>query len=366
MGVQQADFVVVGAGVAGLSVAAALAPHGRVLVLEQEAHPGVHATGRSAAIFSRPYGVPAVQALSAVARRHFERAGETGEPLLASRGILHLVTSVELGEAHTRASDLAHCEPVTAAQALELAPHLAPAVVEGGYYEADAADIDVHGLTSGYLRQLKAHGGELRLATPAVAISREGGTWRVETAAGAISTPVLVNAAGAWAGEIGRRAGTGDLGLTPLRRSAAIVDAPGGVDPSHWPMVVDADERVYFKPEAGKLMLSPCDEAPSEPCDVYADDYEVAVAVHAFEQLTGSSVRRVHHTWAGLRTFVPDRVPAVGFDRNGLFWMAGQGGSGVQIAPGAAALAADLILGRAVDPLVAPHLGALSPNRFAG
>lgn len=363
MSAETADFVVIGAGVGGLSIAAALAPHGRVLVLEQEAHPGIHATGRSAAIFSRPYGVPAVQALSAVSRRHFDQPGE-GEPLLTPRGILHLVTSVALGEAHTRASDLAHCEPVTAAQALVLAPHLAPAAVEGGYYEADSADIDVHGLTSGYQRLIRAHGGELRLGAPVQAVGREGVGWRVETAAGAISTPVLVNAAGAWAGEIGRKAGVGDLGLMPLRRSAAIVDAPGDADPSAWPMVVEAEERVYFKPEAGKLMLSPCDEAPSEPCDAYADDFEIAVAVDAFEQLTGSSVRRVHHTWAGLRTFAPDRVPVVGFDAAGLFWMAGQGGSGVQIAPGAAALAADLILGRAADPLLAPYTSALSPKRF--
>jgi len=369
MTVSQTDFVVVGAGVAGLSVAAALAPHGRVTVLEQEAHPGVHATGRSAAIFSRPYGDAAVQALSAAGRGYFERPGEGEESLLSPRGVLHLVPSISLGEAKTRTTALGHCDPLTADEVLALVPVLSPEVVARGFYEPDAADIDVHALTSGYQRRLKALGGELRLSSPVLGLSRQDGVWRVETGAGALLAPVLVNAAGAWAGEIGRRAGAGDHGLQPLRRSAAIIDAPGGADPAPWPMVVEIDERIYFKPEAGKLMLSPCDETPFDPCDAYADDFEVAVAADVFEQLTGAPVRRVHHTWAGLRTFAPDRVPVIGFDPQveGLFWMAGQGGSGVQIAPGAAALAAALIVGPGdieVDPGVAPHLAALSPKRF--
>jgi D-arginine dehydrogenase len=198
---------------------------------------------------------------------------------------------------------------------------------------------------------------------------RAGGGWRVATAAGDFEGEVLVNAAGAWAGEIGRLAGLGDLGLQPLRRTAVRVEPRMRDGLAGWPFVVDVDERFYFKPDAGALLISPGDETPSAPCDAQADELDVAYAVQAFEDVTTEQVRRVAHRWAGLRTFAPDRVPVVGLDprAEGFFWLAGQGGYGIQTSPAMGQAAAGLLTeGRLANCLREEGVteAALSPARL--
>lgn len=361
------DFLVIGAGMAGVSAAAALAPRGRVVVAEQEEHPGYHATGRSAAIFADSYGNDLVRRLSAESRRLMEGwrdAGGEGD-ILRRRGLLYVTLEAS---SHQAFDDLDDLPRLSAAEACALVPILKEEAIAHARWESGAADIDVHALLDGYLRTLRAKGGALLRQAPVRSARRLDGRWRIAAGDQVICADVVVNAAGAWAGEVGALFGASPPGLVPMRRSAAIIDGPAGQSVDHWPMVVDMAESLYFKPEAGKLMISPADAEPSPPCDAFADDLAIAIAVDRFETITTLQVRHVRTPWAGLRTFTPDQAPLIGFDPHveGLFWLAGQGGFGIQTAPAAARLAAALIAGgdtgfsTDMDTLVT----GVSPARF--
>ncbi len=227
----------------------------------------------------------------------------------------------------------------------------------------------MHGLHQGYLRLLKARGGQVATNAEVIGLERNGGTWSVSTRTGQLRAAIVVNAAGAWAGELGRLAGAHEIHLQPRRRTAVLIDLPAAKASETWPLVMDAEEQFYFKPEAGLLLLSPCDETPAPPCDVQPDDTDVAIAVDRFERATTFEVRQVRRQWAGLRSFVQDRSPVVGYDplARGFFWVAALGGYGIQTAPALSALAASLVLGRkireeshsaGVDP------ATLAPARF--
>jgi D-arginine dehydrogenase len=256
---------------------------------------------------------------------------------------------------------------ITPEEAVKLVPLLRRERIVRACYEAGASDIDVDRLLQGYVRLLRRHGGRLATGTRAEEISRRDGVWRLRTAAGEFEAPIVVNAAGAWADRVAVLAGIAPLGLTPLRRSAAILPAPEGHDVTRWPAVCSMSETWYAKPEAGKLMVSPADEDPVEPHDAWPDDMVLAEGLDRYEQAVTLPVTRVERTWAGLRTFAPDRTPVVGFDpaSEGFFWLAGQGGYGIQTAPALSRLAAALIAGEtgeAVLPLAA--VTALAPARL--
>jgi len=231
-------------------------------------------------------------------------------------------------------------------------------------------DIDVHALHQGYLRGLRERGGALTCNAEVQALSRHGGRWRVQMRAGEMAAPLIVNAAGAWADEIARLAGARPIGLLPKRRTAITFDLPQGAAVAGWPAVIDVDEQWYFKPDAGRLLASPADETPSAPCDAQPDEYDVALLVDRLTRVTTLQVPRIRARWAGLRSFVADRTIVAGFDAQieGFFWLAGQGGYGIQTAPAVARLAAALVAGRAMPPDIA-ELGvdaaALSPERLA-
>ena len=240
----------------------------------------------------------------------------------------------------------------------------------GAALEEGSADIDVHALHQGFLRLARAHGASLHCSTPVEALERARGRWRLETRAGAIEAPVIVDAAGAWGDELARRAGVAPLGLQPLRRTALTIAPPAGMDAAAWPAAIDIDEQFYFKPDAGALLLSPADETPSAPCDAQPEELDVALAVDRFEQATGQPVRRVTHRWAGLRTFAPDRTPVVGFDPKveGFFWLVGQGGFGIQTAAALGRVAAALAAGEAMPADVAAQgvaAAMLAPARLS-
>jgi D-arginine dehydrogenase len=368
------DVLVIGAGMAGASVAAHLAESRRVLVIEREPQPGYHSTGRSAALFSAIYGSEPVRALSRASRDFFYAPPEgfAEAALVRTRGALHIANAEqrERLDAFAVLPDVApDTRKLTAAEALALCPMLKPDHVDAAVFEPDAADVDVHGLHQGYLRLLRARGGELVTNADVESLRREGGRWRLRAGGQEFAAPVVINAAGAWADEIARLAGVSPIGLQPMRRTAILVEPPQGAHIDEWPMVIDADEEFYFKPDAGLLLLSPADETPMAPCDVQPDEWDVAMAVDRVETATTLKVTRVKHRWAGLRSFVADRTPVAGYDPDapGFFWLAGQGGYGIQTAPALSRTAAALVLDQPVPADLAAHgvnAQDLSPARL--
>jgi D-arginine dehydrogenase len=345
------DIAIVGAGMAGASLAAALpGGGGTVLILEAESQPGYHSTGRSAAFWSESYGGSLIQPLTS-ASAPFLAANDFLQP----RGAIHLADAC--GEAKLAALR-ASFPGVTLAPmerpALEAAiPGLKPGW-ERGLFEPSCADIDVAGLHALYLRQARANGARLVTDARLLRAERKGGRWRIETSAGSFEADIIVDAAGAWADDVATRCGERPLGIEPYRRTIVQlrIDPPA---PAELPLVIDAGERFYFKPEAGgRLWLSPHDETPCAPCDCAPEEIDVALAIDRLEQAVDWRILAVERKWAGLRSFAPDRLPIYGFSAggNGFFWFAGQGGFGIQTAPAAAYLGAALLLGGvpALDP----------------
>lgn len=362
-----ADVIVIGGGIAGISAAAELARGGAdVVVLEMERQIGYHATGRSAAIFIRNYGNATLRALNAVAEPIFEQPGEISDkPLLSPRGELMVASEEELPILDAYLDGSTGIDRLTGKEAAEIVPILRADRIAAAMIERNARGIDVDLLLQGYARLLRARGGRIVTGAAVSGLSQRVGLWHVDSAQGPHSAPIVVNAAGGWADEVATLAGLRHAGLQPYRRSAAIIPAPEGYETEHWPIFGSIAETWYAKPEAGKLMVSPADEDPVAPHDAWADDMVLAEGLHRFEQAVTVPVTRVEHSWAGLRTFAPDRTPVVGFDpqAEGFFWLAGQGGYGVQTAPALSRLTAALIAGRAPD--VPDHvLATMAPGRF--
>ena len=364
-----ADFLVIGAGMAGASAAYELAAHGAVVVLEQEERPGVHATGRSAALFSETYGNGVVRALSRASRPFLADppAGFCESPLLRPRGALFIATEADRPRLAAQAAEERATGAFTALSGEEvrdLVPILRPEASAAGLLETGAMDIDVDALHQAYLRGLRQRGGRLEVEAGVMALRRGQGAWIATTPAGDFTAPILVNAAGAWADRAAAMAGLEPVGLQPKRRTVALIEGPA-LDFAAWPLVIEVAERFYFKPDAGRLLISLADETDSEPCDAQPDEFDIAVVADRVQAATTLSIQRIAHRWAGLRTFAPDRTPVCGFDAkaDGFFWLAGQGGYGIQTAPALASLTARLITGAGDGPDV--DLAALAPGRFA-
>lgn len=343
------DIAIVGAGMAGASLASELAEHAEVVLIEAEDQPGYHSTGRSAAFWAESYGGPFVQPLTAASGPFLRE-----HRFLSPRGAVHIGRSAEAVEPLAEEfGGRVRFDTLGGAEMAAMIPGLRQGWTHG-LFEPTCADIDVAALHGHYLKQARRNGARLLTRARAQSLRRERGGWIVETAAGSVDAQTVVNAAGAWADEIARLAAVAPLGLQPYRRTLAQLR----VDPAprpELPLVIDALGRFYFKPEAGgRLWLSPHDETASDPCDCAAEELDVAVAVDRLETVVDWRVERVERRWAGLRTFAPDRRPVYGFaqDVPGFFWFAGQGGFGIQTAPAAARLAADLVRGRTpeLDP----------------
>src|SRR6056297_2697708 len=361
------DIIVIGGGIAGVSAAAECARAGaRVTVLESEPQIGYHATGRSAAIFIRNYGNATLRALNAVSEPIFENPGEISDkPLLSPRGELMVASEAELPVLDAYLDGAVGVERLTGREAAEIVPILRPEKIAGALIERDARGIDVERLLQGYARMLRARGGRIVTGAGVTAIRREAGHWQVETSQGSHAAPLLVNAAGAWADDVASLACLPRIGLQAYRRSAAIIPAPTGYAIDDWPIFGSIAETWYAKPEAGKLMVSPADEDPVDPHDAWPEDMVLAEGLHRFEQAVTHEVTRLEHSWAGLRTFAPDRTPVAGFDPRGtgFFWLAGQGGYGVQTAPALSQFSAALLTG-AAPMLDAVTCVALAPDRL--
>jgi D-arginine dehydrogenase len=351
---QEVDFLVVGAGIAGASVAAELARHHRTLLVERESRPGYHSTGRSAALHSEIYGNAPIRALTRASRGFFLQPQGDRAPFATPRGCLHIATAEQLDrlDQYGALPDVAAAVTRLDADAVrQLVPVLRPGVIVAGLSEHNAYDLDVDAIHHHYLRLLRSNGSELACTVEPIALSRNGHRWEAELSDGRrVAAAIVINAAGAWSDEVAALVDATPIGLQPMRRTAALIDAPTGLDPSRWPAVIDIGEQFYFKPDAGRLLLSPADEIPTAPCDAYPDELDVAIAVERIQQVADIEVTRAPQSWAGLRTFAPDRTPVVGFDPQleGFFWLAGQGGYGIQTAPALSRAAAALALGRAV------------------
>ena len=370
------DLAIIGAGIAGASLAWQLAAERSVLLLERETQPGYHATGRSAAMFMESYGPPAVRALTRASRAFYETPpdGFASAPLLAPRGVLYLATHGQqaLLDAmqRTLAASGSVLERIDAAAALARVGCLRPDVVHAALYEHGAQDIDVNALHQGFLRGMRARGGELRTGAHVIAAQRSNERWTLRLADGeAVQARAVVDAAGAWADDVAAVFGAAPVGLVPHRRSAFTFKAPEGSDVSGWPAVVGVDESYYFKPDAGRLLGSPANADPTVPHDVVPEELDIALGIHQIEAVTTLTIRRPASTWAGLRSFVRDGEPVIGWDEHcpGFFWLAGQGGYGIQSAAGAATLAASLLRGTALPPDLVQQgidVRALAPRRL--
>jgi len=365
--------VVIGGGIAGASVAYELSPHGRVVVLEMETSPGYHSTGRSAAIMSENYGPALWSRLVTASRAFLENPpdGFASVPLVTPRGALFLARDGEQDKLSKQADELkrrgAEIELTTARDALRFCPVIRSDAFVTALYEPDCHDIDTDALLSGYLRMLRGRGGRLVTGARAERLERSGGVWKISTPKGVFEAPVVVNAAGGWVQDVATLAGLSYRNVVPFRRTAVTFDPPAGASIGKWPMTFDVAETFYFKPEAGRIMVSPVDMAPSEPCDAQADELEVAIAIDRIHTFTTMEVRAVAHKWGGLRTFAPDHEPVIGADPEvpGFIWLAGQGGNGVMGGAAAARLAASLALGAGIPADIA-GLGITRENVSPG
>jgi D-arginine dehydrogenase len=353
--VATADFLVIGGGIAGLSAAAALAGHGRTMVLEAEEAVGYHSSGRSATFAHYGIGNATVRGLTSYSRRLFldppEGFAET--PLAREAGALFIAREEMLPTLAALHTDMARfTDTITSVgpeEMLGLCPILktGTGAVVAGVYDSSGLKLDTSALLQAYARRLRAQGGEVRTGQRVAAIRWAGADWEVETGSDRFTAPLLVNAAGAWSDRIAELAGVRPLGLAPKRRTIIVVDPPAGMDVRSWPFTKTAADEFYMLPEAGQILASPVDEVPDDPGDAQPEEYDLALAAWRLEEYTTLSVSRIAHRWAGLRTFTADRVPTAGFapDASGFFWLAGQGGYGLQTAPAMAAIAESLVTG---------------------
>ena len=366
--VQDFEIAVIGAGIAGATVAAALSADYKVALIEAEEQAGYHTTGRSAAIWVLNYGPPDVRVLTGLSREFFlaPPADISAVSLGVHRTNVYLAAPGETDALDQLIAQKLGIVDVDLAQVKAWVPALRDGYAVRAGLEDNAFDMDVGGLHQGFLRRTRQAGGILLLRNRAGKIERSNGLWQVETSGGVIVTaPTIVNAAGAWGDEVARLAGIAPLGLLPCRRTVAIID-PAPYQVANWPMVQSAAHNWYVRAEARtKLLVTPCDETPMHPHDVQPDELDVAIAIDRMQQALDIPVHRIEHSWAGLRTFSPDRSLAFGWERSvpGFFWCVGQGGYGIQTSPAAGQLVADMIAGR--DPGAAGSvIEAVNPMRF--
>ncbi|NVD42365.1 FAD-binding oxidoreductase [Ensifer sp. HO-A22] len=369
------DVAIIGGGIAGLSLAYFLAPHRTVAIIEREDGLGYHSTGRSAAEFVLRYNAPEVCKLAAISKAFFDQppAGFSDVPLLKQRGGVMIANAEKAARLETVFAEErvanADLKRLTVDEAVALVPILRREYVAGAFYDPNFWDIEVENLMQGYLRGARRHGAEVIERSDIIAPRRDADGWVLSTSAGEIRAQVIVNAAGGWADPVASLFGVDPVSIVPHRRTAITVDLPAEIDALTLPEINEIDEDFYMKPEGGRLLASPADATPCEPTDVQPEEIDVAWAAHYVEEATTVPVRRIFKSWAGLRSFSPDRLPVIGYakDRPDFFWLAGQGGYGILTSPALGALAANLLIGGpAPESFAANGLDAtiFGPERF--
>jgi D-arginine dehydrogenase len=365
------DIIVIGAGIAGASVAAHVSKSRKVAILEMEDRPGYHTTGRSAASYEPNYGPPPMLAFTRASDAFFRNPPEgfTDAPLLTHRDSLFFEAEGQEPQSAALLTLSAGLEEISMQNAAQRFPILRDGYAKRCFLDPQTGDIDVDLLHRGYLKLFKANGGTLAVNAKAESIERTAGTWIITTKSGIFKAPFLVNAAGAWGDVVAQMAGVSPVGLTPKRRSIGIIPIIGHTGFEAWPMVTDVGETWYAKPQSGKLIVSSADATPVEPHDAYADDMAIAEGVDRLMNATTLDVERLDHSWGGLRTFAPDGNPVIGYDRavEGFFWLVGQGGYGIQSCPSLSDAAAHMILGNKMSQELLDFgldMQHITPDRF--
>lgn len=355
------DFLIIGGGIAGISAAARLSHLGTVTLLEAEDQLAHHASGRSAALYEPFYGPPPIVEFSHASGPYLR---EANGGVLTPRGMM-VVAGADERAAFDRDRKVMDLAEISFEEARSHMPILNPETISFAAWADHAWDIDTDLMVQNFLREARANGTQVVTGARVASLSRSDAGWVAQTPKGAFEGRILINAAGAWVGGVARMAGVQDPGFTPMRRSMARIPAPGGHDVTHWPMVFGVGEQWYSKPDAGALIVSPAEEHPMEPHDAWADDMVLAEGLARYEARVTEPVTRLLASWAGLRTFSPDRAPVIGFapDKPDFFWLAGQGGYGFQSAPAISRFVADLIGGRPPEPGAAT-VQAVAPGRF--
>lgn len=354
------DFCIIGGGIAGLSLAAALSPHAKVVVLDAEDSFAYHASGRSAALFIREYGNPIVRQLNAFSEDVFMSL-DTG--ILTPRGMMMIARHGEEDAFAHEAADFG-LDDISIADACSMVPILDHTKLSRAAYTSGPKDIDTDRLIQCYLRIARNNAAQLVTKARVQQSQWDGARWQIATDLDTYNARTLINASGAWADDIARLCQITPIGLVPHRRSMARV--PIGYECSNWPVLDGVNETWYAKPDAGQLLISPADETPVLPHDAWADDLTIAQGIDQVQSVITTEITKLTATWAGLRTFAPDRSLVIGrtSDNPNFFWLAGQGGYGFQTAPAASQLAAELLLG--LKSSFGPDLiAALSPERFS-
>ena len=375
---QRFDVAVIGGGIAGTSVAAELSKDRRVLLLEMESQPGYHTTGRSAAVYAAVYGPSPIRALTRASRAFFTSpsASHFSTALFRPRPIMMIARQEQafaLDQTIAEVGVMTPVERINESAIRKLNPLVKTGYASAAMLDMSGEDIDVAALHQGYLRQFRDFGGDLRCNATVLGLTHTGRDWQINTGVGEFTVATIVNAAGAWAAHIGGLAQAASIGLIPKRRTAAIVAAPTALAPNtlaSLPITIDIEENFYLKPDAGRLLISPADETPSPACDAQPEDMDIALCVERIEQAFDLQVHRIESKWAGLRSFVVDKCPVVGYSTTApaFFWLAGQGGYGIQTAPALARLAASQVLQRPMPEDIAAEgvdLSEIDPSRLA-
>lgn len=374
-GAKAFDIAIIGGGIAGAGLAYMLGGQRRVVLLEQEAALGSHTTGRSAALYTQAYGNAAIRALTTASKPFYDAppTGFTDYPLLTKRGVLLIGREDQRALVEDEVIAAQKLAPrvrlVEREEAISLSPALKPDYVNAACFEPDAKDMDVDAIMQGFVNGARAAGTEIWLEARVLDMIQKNSGWRLETNRGDIDAGIVVNAAGAWATPLAVAAGATPHRVTPKRRTACLVDAPPIPAFAASAATIDVEEEFYFKPDAGLVLISPADETPVEAHDAYPKEIDIAIAADRVQRAANIPIRSIAHSRAGLRSFADDKTPIAGFDDKapGFFWLAGQGGYGIQTAPALSMLAAALILGQTLpEPLLECGVNAsdLSPERF--
>ena len=370
------DFIIIGSGIAGMSAAYRLSDHGKVIVLEKEAHLGYHTTGRSAAFFTENYGNKTIRALTKASRDFLENPSESflNNPLMSlNGGVLMIANSnqtdvveKELKYAH---ENTAKVFEISKKEALKMVPALKGSYLDRALHEPYSKVMDVDLIHQGYARGAKINETKIYFNQEVISISKDKNLWNIKTKNEVYSAPIVINAAGAWCDEIALLANCKPLGIKPKRRTIIIFKNTDNYIINQWPVVIDIKDNFYFKPEAGKFLASPADETDSPPCDAQPEEIDIALTVERLEKATNLKIKNIEHKWAGLRSFYSDRTPVVGEDNNnsGFFWLAGQGGYGIMTSPSISKILESLITGKKWPKKLEElsiNENTLSPNRF--
>ena len=370
------DFIIIGSGIAGMSAAYRLSDHGKVIVIEKEAHLGYHTTGRSAAFFTENYGNKTIRALTKASRYFLENPTESflNNPLMSLNGGVLMIANSNQTDAVEKELKYAHENSakvfeISKKEALKMVPALKENYLDRALHEPYSKVMDVDLIHQGYARGAKKNETKIYFNQEVIKISKDKNLWNIKTRNETYSAPVIINAAGAWCDEIALLANCKPLGIKPKRRTIIIFKNTDNYIINQWPVVIDINDNFYFKPESGKFLASPADETDSPPCDAQPEEIDIALTVERLEKATNLKIKNIEHKWAGLRSFYPDRTPVVGEDNNnsGFFWLAGQGGYGIMTSPSISKILESLITGKKWPKKLEElsiNENTLSPNRF--